>query len=433
MSVALRFSVAAAVLVLAAGTAPAPLAAQSLAQRVDAVRDGAVQFSYPARAGVCGNGRSYISYAPGSFVGSNVNIVNGVPTEGCETGPVRVIVSRAGGITTSIDAVVGGAADAPPGVDDLGAVSAAAAHEYLLAQAARLDGEPGRDAILPAMIAEGATASPQLVALGRDRSRPLQTRRSAISWIGRMSEAPGRSSGPALAALADMARARDDNPSVRQQAVSTLARLGQGEGVPTLIEMTRVGEDLWLAEQAATQLSRSGDPRARQWLRSAVQAADTPDDVRQLAIRGLGGQYATGEDMALLRQAYARLSSAEAKNRLITTVGSLGGRENVQWLLGVARNTAETTTLRRAAALAAEKAGASAADLAQLYESTADRDMKYAFIDLYARRGTGEAVEQLIAIAKTDPDNLVRRRAISRLSRSTDPRAVQALQEIIQP
>jgi HEAT repeat protein len=435
MSASLHSPIAARVLAFVA-VAAAPLStlgAQSLTQRVDAVRDGVVQFNYPARAGVCGNGRSYISYAPGSFVGSNVSVVNGVPSEGCEPGPVRVIIARAGGMTTAIDAFVGGPATVPPGVSDLGAVAAAQAHEYLLEQASRLDGKPGRDAIFPAMLAEGATASAPLIALARDRARPLETRRSAISWIGRMSEAPGRADGPAVASLADMARARDDNPSVRQQAVSTLARLGQGEGVPTLIEMAQGKDDAWLAEQSATQLSRSGDPRARQWLRTAVQAADTPDPVRQLAIRGLGGQYATAQDMTMLRQAYARLSSTSAKERLVSTLATLGGRENVEWLLGIARSTGETTALRRQAALAAEKAGASAAELAQLYDSTSDRDVKYAFVEVYARRGTDEAVSKLISIAKDDPDSMVRRRAITRLSRSTDPRAIQALQEIIQP
>ena len=418
-------------LVVAAAFAPlASLEAQSLAQRVDAVRDGAVQFTYPTREGVCGNGRSMLSFAPGSYYGS-VNVVNGVSTEPCEAGPARVIVSRAGGMTTSIDVFVGPAAAAPPGVTDIGQVTGQQAHEYLLVQAAQLDGEPGRDAILPAMLAEGAGASAPLMALARDRSRPLQTRRSAITWIGRVSAAPGRQAGNAVTALAELAQARDDNPSVREQAVSTLAGLGQGEGVPTLITMTR-GEDSWLAQEAAERLSRSGDPRARQWLRTVVAASDTPDEIRQLAIRGLGGSYATAEDMNLLRQSYARLTSQPAKDRLLTTVATLGGRENVQWLLGIARNASEPVAMRRRAMMSAEKGGATAAELAQLYESAGERDMKLALVDAYARRADRETTDRLIAIAKGDEDMQVRRRAINRLSSSKDPRAVQALQEIIQ-
>ena len=418
-------------LLVAAALAPlASLEAQSLGQRVDAVRDGAVQFTFPTREGVCGNGRSMLSYAPGSYYG-NVNVVNGVSTEACERGPARVIISRAGGMTTAIDVFVGPVAPAPAGVSDLGQVAGQEAHEYLLAQATRLDGEPASDAILPAMLAEGASASAPLVALARDRSRPLQTRRSAISWIGRMSAAPGRQAGSAVTALAEMARATDDNSSVRQQAVSTLAGLGQGEGVPTLITMTR-GDDSWLAQEAARRLSSSGDPRARQWLRTVVSANDTPEAVRELAIRGLGGNYATAEDMNLLRQAFGRLTSESSKERVLTTVASLGGRENVQWLLGIARNANEPVSLRRRALMSAEKGGATAAELAQLYESATDRDLKLALVDAYARRSDRETTDRLIAIAKGDADSQVRRRAINRLSSSKDPRAVQALQEIIQ-
>lgn len=419
------------VLVAVAALAPlASLEAQSLGQRVDAVRDGAVQFTYPTREGVCGNGRSMLSFAPGSYYGS-VNVVNGVSTEPCERGPARVIISRAGGMTTAIDVFVGPAAPAPAGVSDLGQVSGQEAHEYLLTQAARLDGEPAGDAIMPAMIAEGAGASAPLVALARDRARPLQTRRSAISWIGRMSAAPGRQAGNAVSALAEMAQTRDDNQSVREQAVATLARLGQGEGIPTLVTMTR-SQDEWLAQQAARHLSRSGDPRARQWLRTVVVANDTPDEVRSFAIDGLGGDYATAEDMTLLRQAYGRLTSESAKQRVLNRVSTLGGRDNAQWLLGIARNAGEPVAMRRRALMAAEKGGATAAELAQLYDSATERDMKYALVDAFARRADRETTDRLIAIAKSDEDMQVRRRAINRLSSSKDPRAVQALQEIIQ-
>ena len=50
--------------------APAVAGAQALAARVDAAPDGRVQFNFPARAGVCGNGRSWIQTGPNSYSGS---------------------------------------------------------------------------------------------------------------------------------------------------------------------------------------------------------------------------------------------------------------------------------------------------------------------------------------------------------------------------
>ena len=44
--------------------------AQTLARRVSSAPDGRVQFSYPAREGVCGNGRGYIQTGPNNYSGT---------------------------------------------------------------------------------------------------------------------------------------------------------------------------------------------------------------------------------------------------------------------------------------------------------------------------------------------------------------------------
>ena len=43
--------------------------AQILADRIASASDRSVQFSYKARPGVCGDGRTYISTGPGNFYG----------------------------------------------------------------------------------------------------------------------------------------------------------------------------------------------------------------------------------------------------------------------------------------------------------------------------------------------------------------------------
>src|SRR5688500_8385314 len=150
---------AAALLAVAA----ADLAAQgTLAARVAAAPEGRVQFTFPARAGVCGDGRSYVSTAPGEFHGSFVNLGDGSDAmRACAPGPVRVVVERAGGTVVGLDAVVG-----PPqpaaGAADLGTVSAAEASAWLLDLARRGEGAPARAALLPAVLAEGTDPAPAL-------------------------------------------------------------------------------------------------------------------------------------------------------------------------------------------------------------------------------------------------------------------------------
>src|SRR4051812_44982799 len=65
--------------------------AQTLASRIAASSDRSVQISYPARAGVCGDGRTYISTSPGNFYGSYSTL----SSEQCAAGPVRVVLDLA--------------------------------------------------------------------------------------------------------------------------------------------------------------------------------------------------------------------------------------------------------------------------------------------------------------------------------------------------
>ncbi|MDQ3697876.1 MAG: HEAT repeat domain-containing protein [Gemmatimonadota bacterium] len=406
-----------------------PVSAQSLASRVQAAPDGLVQFTYAARAGVCGDGRSFISTGTGTWHGSFNEATRREP---CEPGPVRVVINRADRAPIAIDAYVGPATLAPSAAD-LGTVSAREASEYLLSLARSLDGRPGRDAIFPAMLADSTDTAPALLAIAGDQSRPRETRRSAISWLGRVSD----DQGPAAARrvgedLVRIARDGSDNQQVRSQAVSVLARLDRGDGVPALIELSRSASDPWLGKQAMSALARSGDPRAREYLRTAAQRTDLPDDVLVSAIRGIGREYATAQDAEFLRGLYPRLASESGKDAILAALGEMGGTENQRWLVGVAGRAAEPMKLRRRALSSAEKAGAPIAELVSLYDAAREAEMKDALISLYARNGERVATDKLLAIAKSEEDRTIRRRTISRLSKSEDPRVKQVLQDIVE-
>ncbi|MGH7622571.1 MAG: HEAT repeat domain-containing protein, partial [Gemmatimonadaceae bacterium] len=94
-------------------------------------------------------------------------------------------------------------------------------------------------------------------------------------------------------------------------------------------------------------------------------------------------------------------------------------------------NGDEPIQTRRRAVDAASRAGAPIADLIKLYDTTTDPGMKETLIALYIRNGESAAVDKLLAIVKAEENIAVRRRAISQLSRSEDPRVKQALQELV--
>ena len=416
-----------ALVAIASLAATTNAAAQTLASRVDNAPDGRVQFTYAAKAGVCGNGRTYIQSGPNNY---NGNFYDGMRLDPCIPGPVRVVIDRADRQPLSIQTYVGPDTIAA-GTTNLGRVRAQDAADYLLSLAVKVDGRAGRDAIFPAVLADSASTSAGLLSIAKNQTLPRQTRSQALAYMGRSTD--GMTAIPATVTEPILVIARDetDNQQVRQQALSVLARLDHGAGIPPLIELSKQTQSNWLARESMTTLSRSGDPRAREYLRTAVKRTDLPDDVLATALRALGQDYATAQDAVLLRSIYPTLKSERTRQSVEEALTEIGGAENTKWLLTQAQDPNETLQNRRRAMEAASRAGAPIAELVKLYDTTTDPQMKQTLIGIYMRNGERVAVDKLINIVQSEGDQSVRRSAINQLSRSEDPRVRQALQDII--
>jgi HEAT repeat protein len=427
--------IAAATLVVAAGSAAG---AQSLSNRVNSAPDGRVQFSFAARPGVCGNGRTYIQTGPNSVTGSvsyNGNFYgnwnDAMRADPCIAGPVRVVVDRADKLPLTIQTYVGPPDSSLRGVTDLGRVRAQDAADYLLSLSSTIDGRAGRDALFPAMLADSANTAAALVSIAKNTALPRETRRSALSYMGQstngMATIPASVTDPILA----IARDESDNQSVRQQALSVLGRLDHGSGIPPLIDLSKQVGSNWLARESMSTLSRSGDPRARQYLRTAVRRTDLPDDVLTVALRALGQDYATAQDAALLRELYPSLKSDRSREAVFNALAEIGGSENTRWMLAMAQNGNEQISTRRRALSAANRSGAPIAEMIRLYDTTTDPTMKETLIGIYIQNGERAAVDKLLAIVKQEENIALRRKTISRLTSSEDPRIKEALKDII--
>ncbi|MBK9549385.1 MAG: hypothetical protein IPO52_09855 [Gemmatimonadetes bacterium] len=332
-------------LILALTAAATPLAGQTLDRRVAGAPDGNVQFHFAARPGVCGNGTTLLRVDDGGgYFYSSGNDMN---RDQCAAGPVRVVVARIGKEIVKIETHAGPLTPEAGDGTNLGAVGSGEASKWLLSLATSLEGRPARDALLPAMIADSSVVTPALAAIVRDTERSRDLRRSALSWLSRRrDEAGGIGAAATTRLLEEVVRNRSENESLRSSALSSLSSMDRGEGVTTLIAFSRES-DPWLARQAFASLTRSGDPRARQFTREAVRRAELTDELRVLAIQGLGGDYATGADYRLLRELYPSLSSDRERDALINALGNAGGRENVSWLLSVAESQTEPVARRR--------------------------------------------------------------------------------------
>jgi HEAT repeat protein len=408
--------------------APAVAAAQSLADRVGGANEPRVQLTFAARADVCGNGRSFIQVAGnqwyGSWSGDNDR------REACVAGPVRVVLDRAGRDVVSIATYVGPLPEPAAGIADLGRVRASEAANYFLGLAERGEGRVSRDALLPAMLADSVDPTPRLLVLARNQNVARETRRGAISWLGRPLDARDRGVDQVGTALLAIARDEDDNQSVRQQALRTLARLEHGAGTVPLMQLARDASRNWLAREALSALTQSGDPRARQHLRDVVRRADLPDDVLAAAIGAVGGEYATGEDIKLVRETYPKFTGERSREKALSAIANFGGTENVRWLLALARDPDQTSQTRRRALQAAYRGGARVPDIIKIFDETTDPQIKESVLSVLVESGDKEATDKLMLIARSDDSPQMRRKAINVLARSSDERVKKFLTDL---
>ncbi len=242
--------------VLALVTVAPSLAAQSVAQRVDAVHDGTVRLAYAARPGVCGNGDGGVSITGrhgdgGQYWGARV----------CETGPVRVSIGRSEGRTISVRKYVGGRWATSADVTDLGVVDATEAARYLLSVAPSLGGHNANEAISAAAIADATTIAPELTRLVQNGDAPIDTRKDALFWLGESD-----------IGVAEFARLYDRSQpfALREQWTFVLSQRHEDPALDKLIEIAREDSDVEIRKRAMFWLGQSRDPKAIQFLHDLI-------------------------------------------------------------------------------------------------------------------------------------------------------------------
>jgi FOG: HEAT repeat len=242
--------------VVVASMLPPKLEAQSLAQRIAAVREGKVRLTFPARPDLCGYNNS-ISRGRSNHMNWSSDISADVEyDQDCSHGPVRLVLYKEGGRVTKIRPYVGGVwRPATSGVTDLGAVSAKEATDYLIALAESDAGSVGREAIMPATFADGAAVWRPLFRLARSESVPVGTRKQALFWLG-------EAAGDKITGGRGGDEKNDDATEVKKSAVFALSQRRDGEAVPALIEVARNNHDPEVRKSALFWLGQTSDPRA---------------------------------------------------------------------------------------------------------------------------------------------------------------------------
>jgi len=419
---------------LLAGLACVPAAgAQGLGGRINAQRDGYLGLSYAARADVCGHGTSYLRIGTSTFVGSGSYVtINGDHHDGgiCERGPIRVLITRAEGRTVGLKVGIAGG-PWPEGTTDLGTVGASQAADYFLGLAAESDGRLGREALLPAVLADSAQVWRGLLRIAQDRKLSRGLREIATGWLGREAGWQGSDASREITtALTAIAGNREEPASLRSRAVSALGR-NEGSGTAALVRLAD-SEDPVVARAALQSLGRSSDPRARDVLRRKVRDGSLPEGTRHAAIRSLGGSDAVPSDFALLRELWPSMTDGSSREAVLESLAEAGGAENVRWLLAQAANTSLPANDRARAVRAAGRAGATTEEVSHLWDAGQERRVKEALLDALLRIGDRASIDKVTAIAQSETDPQVRRAAINRLAKLGDEKANAVLKDMVE-
>ena len=274
-------------------------------------------------------------------------------------------------------------------------------------------------------------------------------RRRAIYLLGKTGETD------AADALLDAAK-NDPSAEVRSDAIGRLAQLPGDRQVVVLSQLIQATTDEATQRAVVAGLRRIEDQAARAELKRIIEREDLSERVRTDAIRSLGrgswspmvvsiggdrgvkavrrgeGGSLADADAAYLRSLYGRAESRSVKLAIVETLARNGGDSDDAWLMGIVRDPSEDGRFRSAALSRLRRSDVSVVELAKLYDTLTDRELRSAMVSILGERTEPDATDKLLEIAKRDTDPTIRRRAISALARKKDPRTTKLLLDLVE-
>jgi len=223
----------------------------------------------------------------------------------------------------------------------------------------------------------------------------------------------------------------DPDQEVREQAVFWLSQVPGERPITLLDEILRSNAGNAIKEKALFALSQKGEGRAQAMLRAFAERESEDVDLRDKAIFWLGQRRAQ-ENTDFLRGLYGRIGNQDLKEKILFSLSQQRGAGNDRWLMEIAVNPRENTELRKKALFWAGQTGVASSEFSTLYDRMNDAELKDQIIFVFSQRGRdAAAMDKLFAIARTDRDPEMRKKAIFWLGQSRDPRAQKFLEDLI--
>src|SRR5689334_4886194 len=274
--------------------APSTVLAQSLARRVNDVRDGTVRVTYASRPGLCGDGRETIRSGGWFIALPNTYGTGHSDMDICYTGPVRVSIGRSNGESVSYRVHVGGRWSSGDDVTDVGSVSAAEAARYFLDAAVHTHGNNSVYAMAAAVFADSIDLVPDLARIARDDGTRRELRERAVFWIGSYDE---DSAKPTLRQIAADDRLDEE---IRGAAIIGLGRDDISDDDVVWLRALYPRLSSKLRDNVFLAVSRSDSPSASRWLAGIAASTNEDEHTREQAMFWLGQGRSPTQDLVRL-------------------------------------------------------------------------------------------------------------------------------------
>lgn len=184
---------------------------------------------------------------------------------------------------------------------------------------------------------------------------------------------------------------------LRRGALALVARSNDAHTTDLLISTAKTDPAIEVRAEAIRLLGRAPDDRATATLTEIATSSDKPP-LQRIAVRAL----ATQESPASRQSIRSLMTRTDLPTDVRITALHYAGRSDLQ-----------------------------VADLAKMYDASADRSTRDEIISLLEQREEPAAADKLIDIARASTDPSLRRRAIEALTRKHDPRTAKLLTDIL--
>ncbi|HEX8456771.1 MAG TPA: HEAT repeat domain-containing protein [Pyrinomonadaceae bacterium] len=236
----------------------------------------------------------------------------------------------------------------------------------------------------------------------------------------------------ATAFLLKVARTDADKES-RRTAIHALGDAGRDSIIDELMSIFNADREEDVQRAVLHALAEIKTPRAHAKILEIARTGHDPD-IRRHAIHELAdieGEAMLGELLKL----YDTEQSNDVRRQLLHAFAEMKSPQAEDKLFAVARggNGSNEELRRHAIHMIGERAGKRSLDLLRetVESSTAETQIQVQAVNALSERPAEESVPLLIKIARTHPNQQVRRRAINVLGESGDPRALEFFREVL--